>query len=103
MVGCRRNGSGLYSWWEATTRAEPIDAVYEQGTFKPLEPVELPEGQRVTLSVEPRALSPAEAEAQLRAWHAVYEGLSEADIAEVEAMALDRSHFFRDRDDQGDS
>ena len=34
--------------------AELIDAVYEQGTFKPLEPVELPEGQRVTLSVEPR-------------------------------------------------
>jgi hypothetical protein len=25
----------------------------------------------------------------LRAWHTVYEGLSEEDIAEVEAMALD--------------
>jgi predicted DNA-binding antitoxin AbrB/MazE fold protein len=69
--------------------AELIDAVYEQGTFKPLKPVELPAGQRVTLSVEPMALTPDEAEAQLRAWHAVYEGLSEADIAEVEAMALD--------------
>jgi predicted DNA-binding antitoxin AbrB/MazE fold protein len=82
--------------------AELIEAVYEQGAFKPLEPVELPEGQRVTLSVEPRALTPDEAEAQLRAWHTVYEGLSEEDISDVEAMALDRSNFMRHRDDEGD-
>jgi predicted DNA-binding antitoxin AbrB/MazE fold protein len=80
--------------------AELIEAVYEQGSFKPVEPVELPEGQRVTLSVEPRALTPDEAAAQLRAWHTVYEGLSEEDISEVEGMALDRSHFIRPRDDE---
>lgn len=80
--------------------AQLIEAVYEQGAFKPLELVELPEGQRVTLSVEPRALTPDEAEAQLRAWHTVYEGLSEEDISEVEGMALDRSHFIRPRDDE---
>jgi predicted DNA-binding antitoxin AbrB/MazE fold protein len=73
--------------------AELIDAVYEQGMFRPLEPVELPEGQRVTVSVEPGALAPEEAEEQLRAWRTVYEGLSESDISEVEAMALDRGHF----------
>jgi predicted DNA-binding antitoxin AbrB/MazE fold protein len=83
--------------------AELIDAVFEQGTFKPLEPVELPEGQRVTLSVEPSALTLEGAEEQLRAWRAVYEGLSEADISEVEAIALDRTNFFRSRDAEGDS
>jgi predicted DNA-binding antitoxin AbrB/MazE fold protein len=101
-AGCRRNGWSIYFWSEATVLAQLIDAVYERGNFKPLEPAKLPEGQRVTLSVEPMALTPEEAEAQLRAWHTVYEGLSDADIAEVEAMALDRSHFFRDRDNRGD-
>jgi predicted DNA-binding antitoxin AbrB/MazE fold protein len=76
-----------------------IEAVYEHGTFKPLEPVELREGQRVTLSVEPMALTPAEAEAQLQAWQRVYEGLSEDEIREVEAVALDRSSFFPNQDD----
>jgi predicted DNA-binding antitoxin AbrB/MazE fold protein len=79
--------------------AHVIEAVYEHGTFKPLGPVELQEGQRVTLSVEPLALTAAEAEAQLCAWQRVYEGLSEDDVDEVEAIALDRSSFFRSRDD----
>jgi predicted DNA-binding antitoxin AbrB/MazE fold protein len=79
--------------------ANTIEAVYEHGIFKPLEPVELQEGQRVTLSVEPLALTAAEAEAQLRAWQQVYDGLSEHDVREVEAVALDRSSFFRNRDE----
>lgn len=32
-------------------------------------------------------------ERPLAAWHRVYEGLPEDQIAEVEAIALDRSHF----------
>jgi predicted DNA-binding antitoxin AbrB/MazE fold protein len=87
---------------EGRELAQVIEAVYEQGAFKPLEPVELTEGQRVTLSVEPIAMTPAEAEAHLRAWRKVYEGLSEDDISEVEAIALDRGNFIRDRDDEDD-
>ncbi len=75
--------------------ARMIEAIYEQGVFKPLQPVQLTEGQKVALSVEPIAMTAAEAEAQLREWQKVYEGLSEEDIAEVEAMALDRSNFMR--------
>ena len=30
----------------------PIDAIFSQGTFRPLEPLALPEGARVHLSVE---------------------------------------------------
>lgn len=73
---------------------EPIEAIYEGGVFKPLEAVALPEGQKVSLTVEPVRLTPSEARAQLREWQKVYEGLSELDVADIESMALDRSHFF---------
>jgi predicted DNA-binding antitoxin AbrB/MazE fold protein len=33
--------------------AKPVEAVYEHGVFKPLGPVDLQEGQAVSLSVEP--------------------------------------------------
>lgn len=31
----------------------PIDAIYRHGVFEPLQPVNLQEGQRVRLSIEP--------------------------------------------------
>jgi predicted DNA-binding antitoxin AbrB/MazE fold protein len=74
-----------------------IQAVYERGVFRPLKPVELTEGQRVTLSVEPFVLSPEEAEARLQQWQQVYGGLSEEEVADVERIALDRRDFFRER------
>ena len=37
----------------------------------------------------------AAAKSALAGWRRVYEGLSESEIAEVEAIALDRSNFFR--------
>ncbi|MDQ2731714.1 MAG: antitoxin family protein [Armatimonadota bacterium] len=72
---------------------EPIEAIYEAGVFKPLEPVTLPEGQKVALTVEPVRLTPSEARAQLREWNKVYDGLTEQDVTDIESMALDRSHF----------
>ena len=74
-----------------------IDAVYEAGVFRPLEQVPLDEGQRVSLSVEPLALTPEEAEAKLRQWQQVYEGLSAEEVDEIEKIALDRSRFFTER------
>ena len=66
-----------------------IDAVYEKGTLRPIDPnaLTLSEGQRVRLTVvaEPDILSLASQ---------VYEGLSEEEIQRVEGMALDRSRFF---------
>jgi hypothetical protein len=55
----------------------------------------LQEHQRVLLEIrfEPRE----QASSALEAWHQVYEGLSADEIAEVEAMALDRSRFSRDK------
>jgi hypothetical protein len=40
-------------------------------------------------------LPEAAAKSELEGWRRVYEGLSESEIAEVEAVALDRSKFFR--------
>lgn len=71
-----------------------VKAVYESGLIKPLEPLDLPEGRRVTVTIEApeEALSPEET---LALAHRVYEGLSEEEIAEIEAVALDRNHFMR--------
>ncbi len=76
-----------------------IEAVYERGVFKPLDPVELKDGQRVSLSVEPLALAPDEAGAQLSKWAEVYAGLTDNEIDEIEQIAFDRSHFVREREE----
>jgi predicted DNA-binding antitoxin AbrB/MazE fold protein len=71
-----------------------LEAVYKGGMLKPLEDPGLEENQRVLLEIrtEPRELGlPA-----LEAWHRVYDGLSKNEIAEIEAIALDRSHFSRE-------
>jgi predicted DNA-binding antitoxin AbrB/MazE fold protein len=72
-----------------------LEAVYEDGVLRPLEDPGLQEHQRVLLEIrfEPRE----QASSALEAWHQVYEGLSADEIAEVEAMALDRSRFSRDK------
>jgi predicted DNA-binding antitoxin AbrB/MazE fold protein len=70
-----------------------VDAVYEDGVLKPLGALDLPEHQRVRVTVDVAADErPDEA---LRAWQAVYDGLAEEDVDEVEAIAFDRRHFMR--------
>lgn len=70
-----------------------VDAIYEQGILKPLEALDLPEHQRVRLTIhEPPAESPDDA---LDAWQGVYDGLTDEDIVQIEALACDRSRFMR--------
>jgi len=70
-----------------------IDAIYEQGLLKPLEALDLPEHQRVRITIhEPAEASPDET---LEAWQGVYDGLTDEEIAQIEALACDRSHFMR--------
>lgn len=70
---------------------QAIDAVYENGAFRPIqgEAIAIAEGQRVRITVEaqgdPQALQLA---------MSVYEGLSDSDISEVEEISLDRGTFF---------
>jgi predicted DNA-binding antitoxin AbrB/MazE fold protein len=70
--------------------ARSVEAVCQDGVCKPAKSMPLAEGRRTALSVGPPALTPEEVEAQLREWHKVYEGLSEADVAEVVAISLAR-------------
>jgi predicted DNA-binding antitoxin AbrB/MazE fold protein len=70
-----------------------LEAVYENGVLTPLEILDLPERQRVTIIIHiPAAEGPDEI---LEAWQRVYDELSDQDIAEIERITLDRSHFMR--------
>jgi predicted DNA-binding antitoxin AbrB/MazE fold protein len=73
--------------------ARVVEAIYENGTLKPLETLDLPEHQRVRITIhEPIVESPEET---LEAWHQVYEGCADEEIAQLEAITLDRSRFMR--------
>jgi predicted DNA-binding antitoxin AbrB/MazE fold protein len=68
-----------------------IEAIFEGGVFRPLDRVELPDHERVRLTVE----SPQEvAERELAAWEQVYTGLTENEIAELEKVVNDRTQFM---------
>ena len=73
---------------------QTIEAIYQNGMFKPLNPVseEITEGEKVKLVVERE-----EASSIMKLAENFYEGLSEEDIDEIEKIALDRSNFFGDR------
>jgi len=69
-----------------------LEAIYENGVFRPLESLHLPEHQKVKITIQ---LPPLEdPDKELKSWHQVYAGLSDSDVREIEAMALDRSHFM---------
>ncbi|MDX6497059.1 MAG: hypothetical protein QOG23_319 [Blastocatellia bacterium] len=75
---------------------QTLEAVFEDGSFKPVDNGSLPfsEGQRVKLTVE----APTETQDDLLGLAGqVYEGLSDKDIDEVERIALNRGSFFHDR------
>jgi predicted DNA-binding antitoxin AbrB/MazE fold protein len=74
---------------------EAVDAVYENGVFKPLKPPSLSDGQLVRLEIETALEVDSHDLLELAA--KVYEGLSDQQIAEIEKIALDRQDFFGDR------
>lgn len=69
-----------------------LRAIYENGVFRPLVPInsDLSEGQEVQLIVE----EPQQDKNPLALALAVYEGLSDEQLDEIEQIALDRSKFF---------
>ena len=74
---------------------ETLEAVYENGVFKPLKPLKMTEGRQVRLIVEETPGMRPEDILDLAAQ--VYQGLSQEEIAEIEKIALDRRSFFGDR------
>jgi predicted DNA-binding antitoxin AbrB/MazE fold protein len=70
-----------------------FEAIFENGVLKPVNDPGLPEHRRYSVRIQEVEELPGSE--TLAGWHQVYEGLSEEDQAAVEAMALDRSRFFR--------
>lgn len=71
-----------------------IDAIYENGTFRPIqrELLKLSDGQQVRITVEDESEPDV-----LRLAARVYEGLSSEEIDEIERIALNRGDFFGGR------
>ena len=69
-----------------------VEAIFEDGVFKPVERPEIPEGERVQLTVETARRREHENPLELAA--RVYQGLRPEEIDEIEQIALDRSNFF---------
>jgi predicted DNA-binding antitoxin AbrB/MazE fold protein len=88
MAGTRIKKEGR----SATVRV--FEAVFEGGVLKPLQDPGLSEHHR--FSVQVQELDGGGPQSELAAWHEVYEGLSEEEIASVETMAFDRSRFSRE-------
>ena len=73
---------------------QTIKARYHDGVLQPLEPLALADDAEVQVTVDTElAVSAGEI---LRRAARVYQGLTAEDIAHVEAIALDRQHFFRE-------
>jgi predicted DNA-binding antitoxin AbrB/MazE fold protein len=71
---------------------QTLDAIYENGVFRPLESPKISEGQKVKLTVETTLVSSPDDMLELAAQ--VYQGLSAEQIDEIEKIALNRCDFF---------
>lgn len=71
---------------------QPIPAIYQNGMLKPLEPLNLTNQQKVYITF---TTNPADEKNEdlLADWLSVYEGFDEEDIAEIEAIALNRDNW----------
>ncbi len=68
-----------------------VEAVFQDGVFRPIRRPDLPEGERVRLTVESVGKSsPADV---IELATRVYQGLSSKDVAEIEEMARHRPLF----------
>jgi predicted DNA-binding antitoxin AbrB/MazE fold protein len=73
---------------------QTIKARYHDGVLQPLEPLALADDAEVQVTVDTEMA--VSAEEILRRAALVYQGLTAEDIADVESIALDRHHFFRE-------
>ena len=74
-----------------------IDAIYENGVLKPLEPLNIKENTKVRIIIEPEKERRKKAEEILALARKSFEGLSEEQISLIESSRLDANSFFPDR------
>ena len=71
-----------------------VEAVYENGIFRPLKVPKLSEGQEVQLIIQTKnKISP---DRMLQLASEVYQGFSAKQIQDIEQIALDRQNFFEE-------
>jgi len=105
------NSIMLYFCW-LKIMSHTIEAIYENGIFRPLSPVDLPEGTRVRVApgewpantddlvrehLRSAGTTPAEIERildNLRLLWGSYDSLTEPQQVEFERSRLDQEHFF---------
>lgn len=71
-----------------------LDAIYEDGVFRPVVPPTtiIADGQKVRITVDNEGLPPA-----LQLLRSIYDGLSEAEIDEIEQITLQRGNRLAPR------
>ncbi|MEN8219108.1 MAG: antitoxin family protein [Pseudomonadota bacterium] len=71
-----------------------VEAVFEQGVFRPLTPIQflIQEGQPLKINIETKS----DCNDVLKLATSVYDGLSEPEIDNIEQIALDRTHFLNE-------
>jgi predicted DNA-binding antitoxin AbrB/MazE fold protein len=74
---------------------QTLEAIYENGVFRPLKSLKLSEGQQVWLMVETNLEGTPEAMLNLAAQ--VYQGLATEQVDEIEQIALNRRNFFGEK------
>ena len=72
---------------------QTLEAIYENGVFRPLKSLKLSEGQQVWLMVETNLEWTPEDMLNLAAQ--VYQGLSDEQVDEIEQIALNMRQFCR--------
>lgn len=77
--------------------AQIIDAIYENGVLKPLEPLNIKEKTKVRIIIEPEKERKKKAEEILALARKSFEGLSEEQISLIESSRLNTNFFFPDR------
>ena len=73
--------------------ARTVEAIFEEGVFKPLSPLNISEHKRLKLIIEDESEEPSDI---LSLASMVYNGFSPEDIVDIEKVVLNRTHFSRD-------
>jgi len=73
--------------------ARTVEAIFEEGVFKPLSPLNISEHKRIKLIIEDESEEPSDI---LSLASMVYNGFSPEDIVDIEKVILDRTRFSRD-------
>ncbi len=76
-----------------------IDAIYENGVLRPLEPINIKEHTKVRITLEVETERRKKIEEILESARKSYEGLSEEQISVVESARLSKTLFFPKRVD----